>query len=257
MVKKDSQRFSEFTSDLNPTSRKSEPPVRIDSGRGFAYRLKQVREEAGLSQEELAKKIGSSKTSIQSYERGHLPKGDKLLSLSEALSCSIDWLLKGEHCTVYVAPTVGSGASLATPSKETLVDFVMVSKVRARLSAENGGFETEDPVGKVAFRNSWIDSIGQVDRMVLMDVAGNSMFPVLNDGDTVLIDQGQTEIIAGKIYAVGIDDEVVVRVLDKAPGKLILRSLNRDYPPLDIDMYGGPESQVRIVGRVVWWCREA
>ena len=255
MVKKDSQHFSGFGSDLDPESRKSEAPVRIDSGRGFAYRLKLVREEAGLSQEELAKKIGSSKTSIQSYERGHLPKGDKLLSLSDALSCSIDWLLKGEHCTVYVAPTVGSGASLATPSKETLVDFVMVSKVRARLSAQDGSFEkNDDPIGKTAFRSSWIDPKGQKDKMVLMDIAGDSMAPTLEDGDTVLIDQSQTEVIAGKIYAIGIDDEVVTRIIDKAPGKLILRSVNTAYPPLEVDMRG---DQVRIIGRVVWWCREA
>lgn len=83
------------------------------------------------------------------------------------------------------------------------------------------------------------------------------MEPDICDGDTALIDRSQTEIIIGKIYAIGIDQEVVVKALDKEPGKLILVSKNPLKRPLEIDMRGDLADQVRILGRVVWWCRKA
>ena len=53
-----------------------------------------------------------------------------------------------------------------------------------------------------------VKSNGVTSDMVLIDVYGNSMEPELKDGDTVLIDTSQKEILAGSIYAVGIDDTI-------------------------------------------------
>ncbi len=92
--------------------------------------------------------------------------------------------------------------------------------------------------------------------MVLMEVVGDSMEPLLQQGDMVLLDQSQTDILPGGIYAVGIDDGIVVKSVDKAPGKLILRSRNERYQPLEIDLRGDLADTVRVIGRVVWWCHE-
>ncbi|BBO74372.1 hypothetical protein DSCW_17890 [Desulfosarcina widdelii] len=62
----------------------------------FGKRLTSKRKLIGLSQDALALKIGTSKSTVQRYEKGELPKGDKLLALSFTLDCSLDWLLKGE-----------------------------------------------------------------------------------------------------------------------------------------------------------------
>jgi transcriptional regulator with XRE-family HTH domain len=61
----------------------------------FASRLRLKREEAGLTQQDLATKIGVSLTSIQNYEAGRIPRGEHLVALSRELSCSIDWILTG------------------------------------------------------------------------------------------------------------------------------------------------------------------
>ena len=85
------------------------------------------------------------------------------------------------------------------------------------------------------------------------------MEPEIRSGDEVLIDESQREVSPGLIYTIGIDEEVVVKVVDKlAPGTLTLRSYNaKDYPPRDIDIRGDLADTVRIIGRVIWWCREA
>ena len=90
--------------------------------------------------------------------------------------------------------------------------------------------------------------------MVLMDIFGNSMEPELKDGDTVLIDESQKDILAGAVYAVGIDDTIMVKRLEKHPNKLVLHSDNKDYSP--IYLQGDEINSVRIIGKIIWICRE-
>jgi len=82
------------------------------------------------------------------------------------------------------------------------------------------------------------------------------MSPVLEDGDTVLIDEGKTEIIAGKIYAVAIDDEILVKRLDKRPGLIVLRSENPRYEAIEINPTD-ENMNFKIIGKIIWWCRVA
>ncbi|WP_300158780.1 S24 family peptidase, partial [Solidesulfovibrio sp.] len=127
----------------------------------------------------------------------------------------------------------------------------------ARLAAGTGSLETEGQiVGYYAFKTDFLLRKGRAKKMVLMDVAGDSMEPVLMDSDTVLIDESQDQIISGGLFAVGIEHEVFVKYLDRIPGKLILRSKNPTYSPIEVDMNGDLASSVRIIGRVVWSCRE-
>ena len=60
----------------------------------------------------------------------------------------------------------------------------------------------------------------------------------------------------GRMYAVGVEDMVYLKNVRAVPGKIILSSSNRDYPPLEIDTRGDLESGIRIVGRAIWSCRE-
>ena len=131
-------------------------------------------------------------------------------------------------------------------------DFTYVPKVKARLSAGGGSFETaDDVVGYYAFRKEFLKGCGSAKDMVLFDVSGDSMSPMMLHGDTVLIDQSQRDIIPGNIYGIGMDEEIVVKRVEKAPGALLLISENREkYPPLNVVM--NDYSNVRIIGRVLW-----
>ena len=130
-----------------------------------------------------------------------------------------------------------------------------IPKVQARLCAGGGSFEVDAGVeGYYAFKQEWLQRRGVADRMVLMDVFGNSMTPEIKDGDAVLIDQSQNEIIAGAIYAVGVDETIMVKRIEKHPGKLVLLSDNREYTPIYLS--GTDIESVRIIGKVLWICRE-
>jgi phage repressor protein C with HTH and peptisase S24 domain len=227
----------------------SEFEERTRKWKNFGERLKGLREELGLTQPYLAGKVGVSLGSVQNYERGKLPLGEHLVNLAAALGCSIDWLLTGE------GPINRTGEG--TVSQPCDSDLVMVPKVVARLSAGTGSLETSAEIkARYAFRREWITVKGHPGRMVLMDVTGDSMEPAIWENDVVLIDQAQQDVLAGKIYAVGIDEEVLIKFVDKEPGKYILRSANERYRSIEIDLKD-ESLNVRIIGRVVWWCREA
>lgn len=89
----------------------------------FGKRLALKRTEKGLTQKQLATLIGSTKTTIQRYEADELPKGDYLLSLSEVLKCSIDWLLKGEPGED--AAQIPKPGEPPVEAKESLIDNLL------------------------------------------------------------------------------------------------------------------------------------
>ncbi|TVT77642.1 XRE family transcriptional regulator [Acinetobacter colistiniresistens] len=62
----------------------------------LGIRLKQLRKDQKLTQQQLADKVGVSKTSVIYWEKDeNIPKHESLMLLSHALNCSPDWLLNG------------------------------------------------------------------------------------------------------------------------------------------------------------------
>ena len=60
----------------------------------FAQRLKRYRRERGLTQQELADRIGVSNKSVSRWESGSYPDVPTLLSLARALDVTVDALLR-------------------------------------------------------------------------------------------------------------------------------------------------------------------
>ncbi len=129
-------------------------------------------------------------------------------------------------------------------------------RVRARLSAGGGSLETEGNVtGFYSFQRNWLLSrTSDPDACLLLEVTGDSMEPELRDGDLALVDQSQNDPLPGRIYAVGVEDMVYCKYVDREPGKLILRSASELVRPIEV--LGELAEGVRVVGRVIWVGRE-
>lgn len=68
-----------------------------DLRKAFAARLKELRKQKGLTQKELARRIGANYQQLNKYECGlHTPPLDKLVSLAEALETTVDYLVTGD-----------------------------------------------------------------------------------------------------------------------------------------------------------------
>jgi len=78
-------------------------------------------------------------------------------------------------------------------------------------------------------------------------VMGDSMDPLLRDGDEILVDRAPRPFRDG-VHVLRLGDMLhVKRVQAGAPGRLRLISANEAYDPFDVDL-----AEVDIVGRVVW-----
>lgn len=210
----------------------------------FELFLKRVFEATGISsQMELAGVLSINRSAItQARKKDSIP--DKwILQLFRIYGLNPHWVEKG------------LGETYLKQMSTFRSEFKNIPKVKARLCAGGGSFESADDIeGYYAFHNAWLRTKGVPDKMVVMDVFGNSMEPELKDGDSVLIDESQKDIIAGAIFAVGVEDTIMVKRLEKQPGTLVLRSDNMDYVP--VYLKGDEINNVRIIGKVVWVCRE-
>jgi phage repressor protein C with HTH and peptisase S24 domain len=78
-------------------------------------------------------------------------------------------------------------------------------------------------------------------------VQGDSMEPLLHDGDEILVDRTQRALRDG-IHVVRLGDALMVKRLAPAgPGRATLLSQNYAYPPIEVAL-----AELEIVGRVVW-----
>jgi phage repressor protein C with HTH and peptisase S24 domain len=214
------------------------------SASGFESFLKRVFQATGISsQTELASVLKINRSAItQARKKNSIP--DKwILQLYKTYGLNPDWV------------ETGTGQTFIKKSASSDSIFKNIPKVRARLSAGGGSFEVGSEIeGYYAFRRDWLTTKGNRNKMVLMDIFGNSMEPEMKDGDTILIDESQKDILAGAIYAVGIDDTIMVKRVEKHPNKLVLLSDNKDYSP--IYLQGNEIKSVRIIGKVIWISRE-
>lgn len=61
---------------------------------GFKERLKELRKEKGVFQQDIAKLVGTTKMAVSHWEKGHSePSIAQLITLSEFFDVSVDFLI--------------------------------------------------------------------------------------------------------------------------------------------------------------------
>ncbi len=135
----------------------------------------------------------------------------------------------------------------------THYEFIHVRKANATVGPRGETFLEETfACERYAFSADWIRSIGAIpDRVVLLDVEGDSMTPVLRKGDTVLIDLNRTRFKEGGLFALEIGEALLVKQLQIITGRMgpqiRVISVNPWYQTWEC----GPED-IRILGEVLW-----
>ena len=189
------------------------------------------------------------------WNEGGLPKSETLKKIKQLKGCSIDWLLTGEG-----SPFPDSEAPKATET-DTVgnpVDIdVFVPRYDIQAAAGHGQLVgDEPPMFAMAFRRYWIENYvtRDIKNLSVSSVKGDSMEGVLNDGDTILINHGQTTPRDG-LYVLRLNENLLVKRLQLIPGGIVnVISANEAYPTFEIDLKN-PTDDVAIIGRVEWFGR--
>jgi YD repeat-containing protein len=78
-------------------------------------------------------------------------------------------------------------------------------------------------------------------------VSGNSMFPEYQHGDRVIIDESDTNLTDGQIYAFRYDGQCYVKEINRAGNKIKCISINKDYEPFFIER----DVDFKVFGRIL------
>lgn len=209
---------------------------------------------ASKNDSELARALGIKPQSVNgARKRGEIPPA-WIQSCAEKTGISSDWLFFGRG-------PMRLSDELPAQQPEKLrscdVDLILIPMVEARLSAGQGSLQTGgNSERSYAFRSDFLHRKGNPQDMVLMRVEGDSMQPEIMHNDVVLIDQSKTQIRLGRIFAVGFEEAIYLKRIDMLPGKVILKSANPAYPPVELDIRDQQGDSFRVIGQVLWSGRE-
>ena len=107
---------------------------------------------------------------------------------------------------------------------------------------------SEQPFDSFRFSKRWLREQGLENaQLSSISVEGDSMEPMLRDGDEILVDCSQRPFRDG-VHVVRLGDSLMVkRVASVGQGRLALLSQNIAYPTVEVDA-----CEVEIIGLVVW-----
>lgn len=188
-------------------------------------KIKLLREELNISQEELANKLGLSKGIISLYENEkRKPSFDILNKLSKIFNCSIDYIIgnwnEAEPTLINVYSSVHAG--ILSEMIENIVDTEEISEKMARSDKTYFGLK----------------------------VKGDSMFPTYQEGDTLIVEKN-TSCESGNdcIVAINGNEAFLKRVYINSTG-ITLQALNPKYEPLTYTNEDIKKLPVTIIGIV-------
>jgi phage repressor protein C with HTH and peptisase S24 domain len=214
----------------------------------FGKRLKLIRGDQ--PQKEFAKQLGVHPNTIGRWERDEQSPDQRDLCniLLKFQGINPEWLLTGE------GPMYKEEADQHwNQPKADDSSFDLIPMVEAELSAGGGAFvNSEDVKGLYAFRKEWVRRVATGPKdMVLMRVNGDSMYPTIHDGDTVMIDTCRKKVVELGIFALRYDHTVMIKRLSFRPGgKIQIISDNLAYQAYEADM-----QDIHIIGQVIFFSR--
>lgn len=223
----------------------------------LAARLKFTREKKGLSQAQLADMIGLSQQSVAKIENGETLQPRKIKEIAKALDVSQKWLQLGIEENGVISSYVVEELEEAKLDPDVFADIPVLD---IELSAGNGceAEIVESIVDSFPLRRADLRKAGvSPTNARIVKIWGNSLLPVLNNGDHVAVDMSQSKPIRdGDLYA--LRDGVLLRVkvlINQPDGGLVLRSFNKEEYPDEVLNFNERRSRIHVIGRVFWSSR--
>ncbi len=192
----------------------------------FAHKLKTLRLDNHLTQEELSKELGLAKSTIGMYEQGNrLPKYEILEAIADYFNVNMSTLIEDK-------PLYGN-----------TVKIPVFSRIKADTAIE-------DAEELVAYEEMALPAAKSNDFFGLK-IHGDSMGPRFIDGDVVIVKK-QSDVEDGSIAAITIKkNDAAIKRVKKTSGGILLMSSNPAYEAMFFDSNDVADLPVKIIGRVV------
>lgn len=206
---------------------------------GFAERLRAVCKDVGSIQK-MAEMASFPRRTLDNYLAGRSePSVSGLVQLVAAAGVSLEWLAIGEG---EMRPGYPGGNG----------DFVLVPLYNQRAAAGHGAAAAdEQPAGFFSLRRDWVRATlgGEPSRLAIVPASGDSMEPLICEGDLLLVDLSVTTPAGTGVYVMERGGDLLVKkVHTHLSGGLVIEPLNNAY---EIESWSpGKDHGLRFVGRV-------
>lgn len=189
----------------------------------LGQKLKSIRESKGISRRELAKKMGKDEVSFEQYlyklESGKIsnPGIELVETISKALGINPKALIE----------------------ENTLETLSAIPVLSVMVGAGNPTYAEE---------YVYVDGLVSTGHVSAVRVKGDSMEPIIKEGEYVIIDTASKDIINGKIYVISDKDGglLIRRIYRLDNGVLRLLPENKLYQKQDVSY-----DDIRIIGKAI------
>ena len=196
----------------------------------MADRIKEKRIQAGLTQEELAEKLGLKKSAIAKYENGRVEniKRSIIQKMSDILDCTPSYLMGwDENVTIQAAQRSHYRIPVLTT-----------------VAAGKPIYAEEDVL-------QWIDYDKEPgDHVRACRIEGNSMIPRIQNGDTVIFDSELGWEDGDVVIATVNGDHATCKRIKRYADGIALLSDNANIAPMYFSKKEVEELPVKVIGRV-------
>ena len=206
-------------------------------------RLKILRKSLGLTKTEFGKRIGMTMQGIQKWEKGKSkPQQSTIKALISTFNVNPDWLLNGTG-EMFI------GDANRQQEVSDIISIPYYPEVSA--AAGSGALVYDENTVKNIKISSAIINIKTGDKVCFINATGNSMQPVIDDRDLLLVDLSNKDFIDEGIYVVRLENTLLVKRLQKIPNGIVLISDNPQYAPITLNSDNFNENDAAIIGKVI------
>ena len=209
----------------------------------FSSRIKLLRTERGITQEQLASMLKVSRSTIGMYESGKRePDFETSEAIADIFNVDMDFLM-GRSDVERKHPLTPT--TVIPPGFQPMPEMATVPIV-GRVACGTPILAEQNIEGSACVPARWRATFSLVCK-------GDSMEPKIHDGDLVAI-RKQPEVENGEIAAVRIGEEATLKRVYKREGFLELRPENSNYE--SIILIGEKMAEAAIEGKAVGLCRD-
>lgn len=194
----------------------------------FSENLKKQAAIAGENQPDIAEVLGVTKSAVNSYFTGtKMPRMDRIKKLAEHFGCNVSDLIDDktveDQITAVAIPVLGTvPAGVPIEAIQDILGYEEIPKIMA----DTGEF-------------------------FCLRVEGNSMYPLLYSGETIVIKKQETADNGDIVVALVDNEETTVKRLKKVSDGIILEAENPEYNSLYFNEKQIQNEKVKIIGKAV------
>lgn len=194
-------------------------------------RFQEILDERGMKPSDVAKATGVSTSTLSAWKKGqYSPKQEKLKLIADYLDIDLPWLM-------------GLTDNRTQKSAVTEVRIPVLGQVRA---GDCTTYAQEDVIDTIEISAS----LAKTGEFFGLKIKGDSMSPILLNGDIVIVKRQQTAETGDIVIALVANENGICKRLIRKQDGITLKSINAEYGDFVYDNEQIKNLPVSVIGKV-------